>query len=105
MPMYEYECGSCGHHFEVIQKFSDKPVKKCPHCGKTGKVKRLVSSPAIQFKGTGWYVTDYGKGTTHAKSGSKDKKDAGGDTAPAKTEKTEKAKDSTPAPPATSNTK
>lgn len=62
MPMYEYQCTACGHRFEVIQKFSDQPVKKCPHCGKAGKaVERLVSSSAIQFKGSGWYVTDYAK--------------------------------------------
>jgi putative FmdB family regulatory protein len=60
--LYEYQCTVCGHRFELIQKFSDKPVKKCPVCGKV--VERLVSSPAIQFKGTGWYVTDYGKGGT-----------------------------------------
>ena len=57
MPLYEYQCTSCGHRFEVIQKFSDAPVRRCPKCGKA--VERLVSSSAIQFKGTGWYVTDY----------------------------------------------
>jgi putative FmdB family regulatory protein len=61
MPLYEYQCTSCGHRFEVIQKFSDPQIKKCPKCGKA--VERLVSSPAIQFKGTGWYVTDYGRGS------------------------------------------
>ncbi len=59
MPLYEYECDACGHRFEVIQKFSDKPVEKCPKCG--GAVHKLLSSPAIQFKGTGWYITDYAK--------------------------------------------
>jgi len=57
MPLYEYECGSCGHCFERIQKFSDKLVSTCPLCG--GRVKKLLSAPAIQFKGSGWYVTDY----------------------------------------------
>ena len=57
MPLYEYECGRCQHRFELIQKFSDKPVRKCPECG--GKTERLISAPAIRFKGTGWYVTDY----------------------------------------------
>ena len=58
MPLYEYECGACGHRFEIIQKFSDGPPEACPSCGK-GPLQRLMSSPAIQFKGTGWYVTDY----------------------------------------------
>ena len=57
MPLYEYECNNCGHRFERIQKFSDDLVSACPLCD--GKVRKLVSSPAIQFKGTGWYVTDY----------------------------------------------
>lgn len=59
MPIYEYECTKCGHRFEVIQKVSDAPLKKCEKC--KGKAERLISSPAIQFKGTGWYVTDYAK--------------------------------------------
>ena len=58
MPLYEYECQACHHRFEQIQKYSDPLVKKCPHCGRK-KVKKLPSSPAIQFKGTGWYITDY----------------------------------------------
>jgi putative FmdB family regulatory protein len=72
MPLYEYECESCGKRFEKIQKFSDPRVDVCPNCGK-GPVKKLLSSPAIQFKGSGWYITDY------AKSGSgKDTKDTKG---------------------------
>lgn len=59
MPLYEYQCEKCGHRFEKIQKFSDKPVKKCPECG--GKVQQVISAPAVQFKGSGWYVTDYAK--------------------------------------------
>ena len=59
MPLYEYECEACGVRFERIQRFSDKPVKICPECG--GSVEKLLSSSAIQFKGTGWYVTDYAK--------------------------------------------
>ncbi len=58
MPLYEYECGACGHRFEKIQKFSDPLVHECPSCG-TGPVHKLLSAPAIQFKGTGWYITDY----------------------------------------------
>jgi putative FmdB family regulatory protein len=57
MPLYEYECDACGHRFELIQKFSDPPAEVCPACG--GRVRKLLSSPAIQFKGSGWYVTDY----------------------------------------------
>jgi putative FmdB family regulatory protein len=59
MPLYEYECEKCGHRFEKIQKFSDKMVKKCPECG--GRVEQMISAPAVQFKGSGWYVTDYAK--------------------------------------------
>ena len=58
MPLYEYECQACHHRFEQIQRYSDPLVKKCPSCGKK-RVKKLLSSPAIQFKGTGWYITDY----------------------------------------------
>src|SRR5437867_2951743 len=65
MPLYEYECDACGERFERIQKFSDPPVEVCPHCGKK-TVRKLLSSPAIQFKGTGWYITDY------ARKGAKD---------------------------------
>ena len=59
MPLYEYECLECQHRFEVIQKFSDPQVEKCPKCG--GPVRKLMSSPAIQFKGSGWYITDYAR--------------------------------------------
>ena len=59
MPLYEYECKKCHHRFERIQKFSDPYVKKCPDCG--GPVEMVVSAPAVQFKGSGWYVTDYAK--------------------------------------------
>ena len=61
MPLYEYECFLCGHRFERIQRVSDETVSDCPECG--GSVRRLLSAPALQFKGSGWYVTDYGKGT------------------------------------------
>jgi putative FmdB family regulatory protein len=77
MPLYEYECRACHHRFERIQKFSDPLVRKCPKCGRR-KVEKLLSAPAVQFKGTGWYVTDYGrKGTAsslpdHGEGGKKD---------------------------------
>jgi putative FmdB family regulatory protein len=60
MPLYEYRCESCQHQFEVIQKFSDAPIAVCPGCG-AGPVVKLLSSPAFQFKGSGWYITDYAR--------------------------------------------
>lgn len=69
MPLYEYECVKCGARTEKIEKFSGPNLKKCPKCG--GKVRQLVSAPAVQFKGSGWYVTDYGRntaGSEHAKA-------------------------------------
>jgi len=79
MPLYEYECDGCGHRFEVIQKFSDAPIDKCPVCGST--VHKLQSAPAFHLKGTGWYATDYAKpGSTGESKGGKDgkKSDASG---------------------------
>jgi putative FmdB family regulatory protein len=58
MPLYEYECDACRKRFEAIRKFSESDLDVCSLCGK-GPVRRLISSPAIQFKGTGWYITDY----------------------------------------------
>lgn len=66
MPLYEYLCNKCGHRFERIQRFSDPMVKKCPECG--GKVEQVISAPAVQFKGSGWYVTDYAKKTSGGSS-------------------------------------
>src|SRR5262245_11941729 len=66
MPLYEYQCEACGKRFELIRKFSDPPLETCTLCGK-GPVQRLLSSPAIQFKGSGWYITDYSQ---KGKSGS-----------------------------------
>ncbi len=77
MPLYEYRCKKCGHLFEKIQKFSDRPIKKCPDCG--GPVEKTISAPAVQFKGSGWYVTDYAKksGTLGSSDGgSKDSKES-----------------------------
>jgi putative FmdB family regulatory protein len=91
MPLYEYECDACAHRFEVIQKFSDAPITTCPVCG--GSVHKLLSSPAIQFKGSGFYLTDYGRGTGkkeaakgdsgEAKAGKTDGASAGGEGASA----------------------
>jgi putative FmdB family regulatory protein len=75
MPLYEYKCKKCGHQFEKIQKYSDRMVKKCPDCG--GRVEQTITAPAVQFKGTGWYVTDYAKkstGLSSADGGNKDSK-------------------------------
>ena len=85
MPLYEYQCDACGHRFEVIQKHSDPPIEKCPVCGKT--VHKLQSAPAFQFKGTGWYVTDYAR-----KDGAKPTADgASGEGTKEKTEKAGKS--------------
>jgi putative FmdB family regulatory protein len=81
MPLYEYECKKCGHRFEKIQLYSARMVKKCPECG--GQVEQMISAPAVQFKGSGWYVTDYAKkssspgssGDSASKDKDKDKKD------------------------------
>ena len=59
MPIYEYRCTKCGHEMEALQGMNDRPLRKCPEC--KGKLERLQSAPAFQFKGSGWYVTDYGK--------------------------------------------
>ena len=109
MPLYEYECDACGHRFEVIQKFSDAPAEACAECGK-GPVRRLLSSPAIQFKGSGWYITDYaqkgksnsgGKGDTSDKADKTDKaeKSEKADKTDSKTEK----KGEAPSPPSSSS--
>jgi putative FmdB family regulatory protein len=86
MPLYEYLCQKCGHRFEKIQKFSDKPVKKCPECG--GAVEQVISAPAVQFKGSGWYVTDYAK-----KSGTSASSDSSSKDAKKEEKKTEPAKE------------
>jgi putative FmdB family regulatory protein len=97
MPLYEYQCESCGHRFEKIQKFSDPPLDTCPKCG--GPVQKLISSPAIQFKGTGWYITDYAKKSSSDKSSTTtDKGSASADTSA----KTDTATSSKPDPPAAS---
>jgi putative FmdB family regulatory protein len=109
MPLYEYECERCGHLFEVIQKFSDQPIDKCPKCG--GPVHKLQSAPAFQFKGSGWYITDYarkdqsGSGKTDSSSTAPaaEKKEGGGEQSAAapKTEKpADKSTSSDSAPPA-----
>jgi putative FmdB family regulatory protein len=92
MPVYEYECSHCGQSFERLQSVGGRAPRACPYCEKTGTVRRRVSAPAFQFKGTGWYVTDYadkGKGQGKKSSDS----DAGSDDAPAKSDKGDKGDD------------
>lgn len=95
MPIYEFECRKCKAHLEVFQKMSDKPPVKCRKCG--GRLERKLSAPAIQFKGSGWYITDYARATGIEKSESETTIGS----APEKTEKVEKAekktKESSPA--------
>jgi putative FmdB family regulatory protein len=67
MPLYEYECEACGHRFEVIRKFSDAPLERCPKCG--GAVHKLQSAPAFHLKGSGWYVTDYARKDSGSRPG------------------------------------
>lgn len=66
MPLYDYQCKKCKHRFEKIQKFSDAPVRKCPECG--GPVEKLLTAPAVHFKGSGWYVSDYARKSGEGKS-------------------------------------
>src|SRR5437762_890812 len=93
MPIYEYECTKCKAHVEAFQKLSDKPLTKCRKCG--GKLERKISAPAIQFKGSGWYVTDYADKTTKSeKSESESESESKAD----QTDKAEKkSKESSPA--------
>lgn len=77
MPLYEYQCEACGHRFEVIQKFSDPHLDTCPKCG--GVVRKLLSSPAFHFKGSGWYITDYARAGKTGDPGEGGKSGASGD--------------------------
>ena len=100
MPLYEYQCDQCGHRFERIQKFSDPLVEVCPNCGKK-KVHKLVSSPAIQFKGSGFYINDYArKGATTTESSKTPAAETKSDDKPA--DKPAAAASSTATPPASS---
>ena len=99
MPLYEYQCDSCGHRFEVIRKFSDPPLETCPKCG--GHVSKLIASPAFQFKGSGWYITDYAK--KDSGGGSKESKDAKEST-PSSNEKDSAPKTETTSSPASEST-
>jgi putative FmdB family regulatory protein len=98
MPLYEYECPSCGTRFERIQKFSDPPEASCPNC--QAPAQRQLSPPAIQFKGSGWYVTDYGRGGQAGKSAPDEKSE----TAESKKE-SEKPAEAKPASDSSTKTK
>jgi len=84
MPIYEYVCQKCGKKTEAIQRMGERPLRVCPHCG--GKLKKVASAPAIQFKGSGWYVTDYARGKKEGGSDRGEKSDKSD-----KAEKSEKA--------------
>ena len=101
MPLYEYQCDACGAKFELIRKFSDSPLDVCPKCGK-GPVQKLVSSPAFQFKGSGWYITDYARKSGGEAGG--DKKPAG-ESAESKADSASSAKDSSSKDSSSSDTK
>ncbi len=75
MPLYEYQCDSCQRVFEVLQKFADAPLTVCQSCG--GHLRRLLSPPGLQFKGSGWYVTDYARAGASGKDGKAEKADGG----------------------------
>jgi putative FmdB family regulatory protein len=95
MPMYEYQCQTCGQVFEVIQKFTDEPLKVHEGCG--GAVERLLSAPALQFKGSGWYITDYArsKGANgSSKAGGETKSETKSESASDTTSKSETKSDS-----------
>ena len=101
MPLYEYQCDACAHRFERIQKFSDPLVDLCPVCG--GHVRKLLSSPAFQFKGSGFYITDYPKKSANdaakgdgAKGESKSTESSGSDSGAATATKTEPKPESKP---------
>lgn len=86
MPIYEYVCQKCGHHLEIIQKMSDKPLTRCPEC--RGRLEKVISQTSFQLKGSGWYVSDYGKAGAKADKSSPTE---------AKAEKSEKKETPSPA--------
>lgn len=101
MPLYEYKCEQCGEVFEVMQKFSDAPVSTHEKCG--GQTHRLLSAPAFQFKGSGWYVTDYAKGSSGSSGQNGSDKSEKKDDAPSKTASSDTAS-KTPAASVSSDT-
>jgi putative FmdB family regulatory protein len=109
VPLYEYQCKKCKHKFEKIQKFSDRAIKKCPECG--GPVEKVMHAPAVQFKGTGWYVTDYaGKNKmetpkTESSSGSEKKESSGKEDGAKSKDKDTSSKKSEPKKPESKKSK
>ena len=95
MPLYEYRCLKCDRHTDKIEKVDGPHLRKCPHCG--GKVESVITAPAIQFKGSGWYVNDYGKKTSGGDSSKSEKSE--------KPEKADKAEKTEKSEPKTSSTK
>ncbi len=94
MPNYEYLCKKCGHRFEQIRKFSDKQLRKCPECG--GVIEQVISAPAVQFKGSGWYVNDYPKKGAGSAASSSSSASSEGDSGSKETK--ESKKDDKPKP-------
>jgi putative FmdB family regulatory protein len=97
VPLYEYQCKVCHHRFEKIRKFSDPPLTECPECGED-EVEQLLSAPAVQFKGSGWYVTDYAKkgssqGSTSKKTDGDSKSETKSETKSEPAKKTEGKKE------------
>lgn len=93
MPLYEYQCQSCEERLEAIQKFSEPPYTRCPKCG--GDLKKLISSPAIQFKGSGFYITDYARaGSSGDKGGESGGKSGGSEGSGSEGSSTKKSDDS-----------
>ncbi len=81
MPLYEYACANCGVHTEVMQRIAAPPLASCPHCG--GPVHKVLASPALHFKGTGWYVTDYGRRGNGSKAENRTEGKSGGESSAA----------------------
>ncbi len=103
MPMYEYKCQKCGHVFELIQRFSDAPLTVHEGCG--GELEKLVSAPAFHLKGSGWYATDYAKGSDTNPAPKPGDSAAKTDGKESKSESKDSKTDSTPAPAASTTTK
>jgi putative FmdB family regulatory protein len=106
VPLYEYQCLSCNQRFEKLQKFSDPPVSECPACG-SDKVSQLLSAPAVQFKGSGWYVTDYARSSGGAAKSNGSSSSEGSKAEPSSSEKSESKTpaSSTPSPASGSSEK
>jgi putative FmdB family regulatory protein len=100
LPLYEYRCLKCDRHTDKIENVNGPHLKKCPHCG--GKVESVITAPAIQFKGSGWYVTDYGKQTSGGDAGKSEKGEKAEKSE--KLEKSEKSEKSDSKPSSTSKT-